>query len=58
MRLSPLGTSANSGPIAPIPDDDDDGYGAFGGMRIGRGNQILGDNLPAFHFVHLKSHMI
>jgi hypothetical protein len=43
--LSPLGTSATSGPIAPAPgggddDDDNDECGAVGGMRIGRGNRI------------------
>jgi hypothetical protein len=36
---------------------DDDECGAVGGMRIGRGNEILGENLPQCHFVHHKSHM-
>jgi hypothetical protein len=26
-------------------------------MTIGRGTEILGENLPQFHFVHHKSHM-
>jgi hypothetical protein len=39
MRLSPLGTSANNWPIVPAVDDDDDEYGAVGGMRISRGNR-------------------
>jgi hypothetical protein len=28
--------------------------GAIGGMKIGRGNQVLGENLPQHHFVHHK----
>jgi hypothetical protein len=26
-------------------------------MKIGRGNQVLGENLSQRHFVHHKSHM-
>jgi hypothetical protein len=37
--------------------DDDDEYGAVGGMRIGRDTEILGENLPQCHFVDHKSHM-
>jgi hypothetical protein len=37
---------------------DDDESGAVGGMRIGRGTEVLGKNLPHYHFVHHKSHMI
>jgi hypothetical protein len=29
----------------------------IGGMKIGRGNQVLGENLPQRHFVHQKSRM-
>jgi hypothetical protein len=36
---------------------DDDDYGAVGGMRIGRGTEVLGENLHQCHFVHHKSHM-
>jgi hypothetical protein len=36
VRLSPLGISATNWPLVPDPDDE---YGAFGGMRIDRGNQ-------------------
>jgi hypothetical protein len=32
-------------------------YGTVYGVRIGKGNEVLGENLPQFHFVHHKSHM-
>jgi hypothetical protein len=35
---------------------DDDKCGAVDGMRIGRGTEVLGENLPEY-FVHHKSHM-
>jgi hypothetical protein len=31
--------------------------GTINGMKISRGNRILGENLPQRHFVHHKSHM-
>jgi hypothetical protein len=37
VRLSPLGTSANSGPTVPAPEGGE--YGAVAGMRIGWGNR-------------------
>jgi hypothetical protein len=53
MRLSPLATSATNWSIVPSPYD----CGAVGGMRIGRGTEVLGENLPQFHFLRHKSHM-
>jgi hypothetical protein len=39
VRLSPLDTSATVGLLYQPRIIDDDDYGAFGGMRIGRGNR-------------------
>jgi hypothetical protein len=55
VRLSPLGTSASVG-LLYQPRMKDDDYGAVGGMRIGRGTEVLGGNLRQCHFVHHKSH--
>jgi hypothetical protein len=35
----------------------DDECGVVGGMRIGRGTEVLGENLPQCLFVHHKSLM-
>jgi hypothetical protein len=37
VELGPLGTSATSWPIVPVPGDYEDGE--FGEMKIGGGNQ-------------------
>jgi hypothetical protein len=39
VRLSPLGILATFEPTAPASDDDDDGFEAGDGMRIGRRNR-------------------
>jgi hypothetical protein len=53
--MVPFGTSATEWPIVPAQGDYDDGE--FGGMKIGRGNKVHGENLPQRHFVHYKSHL-
>jgi hypothetical protein len=36
---------------------DDGDSGAVGGVKIGRGTEVLGGNLSQCHFVHQKSYM-
>jgi hypothetical protein len=40
------------------PQVIDEERGAVGGMRIGRGNKILGENLLQCRFVNGRSHII
>jgi hypothetical protein len=54
-KLGPLGTSATEWPIVPAPGDNDNGE--FGGIKIGSGNEVLGENLPQRHFFYHKSHL-
>jgi hypothetical protein len=51
---SPLGTAATNSPIVTAPGNYD---GEIGGM-IGRGNEVLGENLPQCRLVHHKPHML
>jgi hypothetical protein len=44
VQSGPLGTAATNRPIVPDPGDYDDGE--IGGMMIGRGTEVLGENLP------------
>jgi hypothetical protein len=57
MRLSPLGTAATTGLLYQPRMIDDGDCEAIGGIKIGRGTEVLGESLPQCHFVHYKSHM-
>jgi hypothetical protein len=54
-HLGPLGTAATNRPIVSAPGDYDDGE--IGGM-IGRGTEVLGENVPQCRFVHCNPHML
>jgi hypothetical protein len=51
VQLDPLGIAAINRPIVPAPGDYENGE--IGGM-IGRGTEVLGENLPQCRFVHHK----
>jgi hypothetical protein len=53
--LGPLDTAATNRPIVPAPGDYDDGE--IGGM-MGRGTEVVEENLPQCRFVHHKPHML
>jgi hypothetical protein len=53
--MGSLGTSATDWPIVPAPGDYVDGE--FSAMKIGRGSDLLGENLPPRRCVHHKSHL-
>lgn len=53
--MNPVDTQVTSGPIVSVPDNGDDDCGAVGGMRIGKGTEVLGGNLLQDHTVHHKS---
>jgi hypothetical protein len=55
--LSPLGTLATNWPMYQPRMMNEGECGAVGGMRIGRGAEVLAESLPQCHFVHHKSHM-
>jgi hypothetical protein len=57
MGLRLLGIAANGLFYQSLMIDDGD-CGAIGGMKIGRGTEVLGGNLPQRHSVHHKPHMI
>jgi hypothetical protein len=56
VQLGPLGTTAPNRPILPAPGDYGDGE--TGGMMIGRGEEVLGENVSQCRFVHHKPHML
>jgi hypothetical protein len=57
VRPGPLGTAATTGLLYQTKMIDNGDYGLIGGMQIGRGYEVLGDNLHSCHFVHHKSYM-
>jgi hypothetical protein len=52
--LGSVGTAATSRPIVPAPGDYDEEIGEM----IGRGTEVLEENLPQCRFVHHKTHIL
>jgi hypothetical protein len=44
VQFGPLGTTVTNRPIVRAPGDYDDGE--IGGMMIGKGTEVTGENLP------------
>jgi hypothetical protein len=57
VRLSPFATAATTGLFYQPQMIDDGDCGTIGGMKIGRGTEVLGENLPQRHFIHHKTHI-
>jgi hypothetical protein len=51
VQLGPLTTATTNRPTVPAQGDHNDGE--IGGMMIGKGNEVLGENLPQCRFVHM-----
>jgi hypothetical protein len=56
VQLGPLGTAAKNRPSMSAPGDYDGGE--ISGIMIGRGTEVLGENLPHCCFVYHKPHML
>jgi hypothetical protein len=52
-----LGTAATTGLLYQSRMIGDGDCGEIGGMKIGRGTEVLGDYLPQRQFVHKRFHM-